>query len=168
MATIKQRKAAKRNVKKAGSRWQSMSHRQHAQAQPEGRGRKKPGSTGKGDYYHIEVRSKSDFTTFRTQDVGRRGHIQRVAGQRPSGSWATVSWLIGKQDAHVQNGRLVADTKAAEQVIDQLGSKPVRMIGDRFRARPRPNVPEGAKPTTAQKRARRENIRKAQSARHQH
>lgn len=42
--------------------------------------RKKPGQSGQGDYYHIEVLPKGDFVTFRTQDVGRRGHIQRVAG----------------------------------------------------------------------------------------
>jgi hypothetical protein len=165
MTTLKQRRAAQQNIKRAQARWHDMSRRQHAQAQPEGRGRRKPGSTGRGSYYHIEVRSKGDFTTFRTQDVGRRGHIQRVAGQRPSGSWATVAWLIGKDDAHVQDGRLVPDTKAAEQVIGQLAAKPVRMIGDRFKARPRPNVPESAKPTPAQKRARRQNVRKAQAAR---
>jgi hypothetical protein len=51
--------------------------------------RKKPGSAGKGDYYHIEVRPKSEFVSFRTQDVGRKGHIQRVAGKRSSGSWST-------------------------------------------------------------------------------
>ncbi|MBI3739865.1 MAG: hypothetical protein HY258_12525 [Chloroflexi bacterium] len=128
--------------------------------------RKKPGSTGEGNYYHIEVRSKSDFTSFRTQDVGRRGHIQRVAGKRPTGTWATVKWLIGKDDAHVQNGKLVPDTKDAQNVLEQLGSQPVRMVGDRFKARPRPNVPERAKPTSAQKQARRANIKKAQAARH--
>jgi hypothetical protein len=38
--------------------------------------------------------------------------------------------------------------------------------GDIFEARPRPNVPEAAKPTPAQQKARRENIKKAQAARH--
>ncbi|HEX2696968.1 MAG TPA: hypothetical protein VHM28_04620 [Anaerolineales bacterium] len=127
--------------------------------------RKKPGSTGAGDYYHVEVRSNGDFTTFRTQDVGRRGHIQRVAGRRPTGTWATVKWLIGKEDAHVQNGKLVPDTKDARKVLEQLGSRPVHMVGDRFKARPRPNVPESAKPTPAQQRARRANIKKAQVTR---
>jgi hypothetical protein len=128
--------------------------------------RKKPGSTGKGDYYHIEVRPKSEFVSFRTQDVGRRGHIQRVAGKRSSGSWATAKWLIGKEDAHVQGSKLIPDTKDAKEVIKQLGSQPVRVIGDRFKARPRPNVPERAKPTPAQQRARRENIKKAQATSH--
>jgi hypothetical protein len=127
--------------------------------------RKKPGSTGRGDYFHIEVRPTADFVTFQTQDVGKRGHIQRVAGRRSSGYWATVKWLIGKEDAHMQDNKLVPDTKDAKNVIEQLGSQPVHLIGDRFKARPRGNVPENAKPTPAQTRARRKNIKKAQVAR---
>lgn len=127
--------------------------------------RKKPGSTGKGDYYHIEVLPTRDFVTFQTQDVGRPGHIQRVAGRRASGYWATVKWLIGKEDAHMQDKNLVPDTKDAKEVIEQLGSKPVHLIGDRFKARPHGNIPESAKPTAAQTRARRKNIKKAQAAR---
>ena len=127
--------------------------------------RRKPGSTGEGEYYHIEVRPRDDFLTFRTQDVGRRGHIQRVAGKRASGYWSTVKWLIDKDDAHVQDKKLVPDTKAAKDVIAQLVSEPMHMVGDRFKARPRPNVPEEDKPTPAQKRARSKNIKKAQTAR---
>jgi hypothetical protein len=67
--------------------------------QRQGRGRQKPGSGGKGNYYHVEVRAGDDFETFRTQDVGDEGHLQRVAGKRPSGSWTTVKWLISKDDA---------------------------------------------------------------------
>ena len=127
--------------------------------------RKKPGSGGVGEYYHVEVRPRTGFTTFRTQDVGKRGHIQRVAGKRSSGSWATVKWLIGKNDAHLQGRKLVPDTKSAREVIEQLGSQPVHVMGDRFAAKPRPNVPEKNKPTPAQLRARRQNIKKAQAAR---
>ena len=104
--------------------------------------RRKPGSSGKGDYYHVEVRPGEKFVSFRTQDVGRRGHIQRVAGQRFSGYWTTVKWLIAKEEAHVQDAKLVPDTKAAKEVIEQLGSQPVHWIGDRFRAKPDPNAPE--------------------------
>jgi len=166
MVTLKQRQAAKKNIKKAQTRWKSMSSREHSRAQPEGRGRKKPGTTGKGNYYHVEVRPKSEFATFRTQDVGDQGHLQRVAGKRSSGSWATATWLISKDDAHVEDDKLVADTKEAKDLIKKLGSKPVHLSGDRFKAKDRPNVPERAKPTSAQQRARRENIKKAQAARH--
>jgi hypothetical protein len=127
--------------------------------------RKKPGSGGEGEYYHVEVVPKGKFTTYRTQDIGKKGHIQRVAGKHASGSWTTVKWLIGKNDAHRQGKKLVPDTKPAREVIEKLGSQPVHLSGDRFAAKPRPNVPEKNKPTPAQLRARRQNIKKAQAAR---
>jgi hypothetical protein len=164
MATLRQRQAARSNVRKAQDRWQGMSKRQRSLAQPEGRSRKAPGAGG-GQYYRVEVRPKSEFVTFRTQDVGRKGHIQRIAGKRSSGSWATVTWLIAKEDAHMQKGRLVADTAAARKLFGQLGSAPKHTQGDRFKAQDRPNVPERSKPTAAQRRARSTNIRKAQAAR---
>src|SRR5919109_2894251 len=115
MATQRQREAARKNVRKAQAAWKSMSPRQHARAQPEGRKRKKPGTGGEGDYFHVAVRDKKDFVTFRTQDVGEPGHVQRVAGKRESGSWDTVKWLISKGDAHVQGGNLIPDTADARE-----------------------------------------------------
>jgi hypothetical protein len=148
MATEKQRQTARKNIKKA-----------------QGRSRQKPGSGGSGNYYHVEVREGSDFETFRTQDVGDEGHLQRVAGKRSSGSWTTVKWLISKEDAHVKDGKLVGDTREAKDLIKKLRTKPVHIRGDRFEAKPRRNVPERSKPTMAQQRARRQNIKKAQAAR---
>ena len=168
MATEKQREAARKNIRKAQAAWQSMSARQHARAQPEGRKRKKPGTAGGGEFYHVAVRPKEEFVTFRTQDVGEPGHIERLAGKRSSGSWDTVKWLISKEDAHVDHGQLIPDTEEARKVLDELGSKPVHVKGDMFKAQPRPNVPEREKPTAAQRRAQRENIKKAQAARHAH
>ena len=164
MATEKQREAARKNIKKAQEKWQSMTPRQRALAQPEGRARTKPGRGGEGDYYHVGVRDKSDFETFRTHDIGDEGGLQRLAGKRSSGSWDTVKWLISKDFAHVENGRLVADHDDAQELLDRLGSTPKHVKGDFFEARPRPNVPEKDKPTAAQQRARKENIKKAQEA----
>ncbi len=165
MATERQHQAARKNIKKAQARWESMSSSEHSRSQPEGRERRKPATTGEGNYYHVEVRPKDEFTAFRTQDVGGKGHLQRVAGKRSSGSWATVKWLIGKEDAHVEGDRLVGDTKDAKDLLKKLGSEPVHTIGDRFEAKDRPNVPERAKPTAAQQRARSQNIKKAQATR---
>ncbi len=165
MATTKQRQAARKNIKKAQKTWKSMSPRQRTRSQPEGGARRTPGATGQGEYYHVEVRPKSEFVAFRTQDVGEPGGIQRVAGRRGSGSWDDQKWLISKEDAHIERGELVPDTEEAQQVLSALGSKPEHIRGDRFKAKPRPNVPEKEKPTAAQKRARRTNIKKAQAAR---
>lgn len=127
--------------------------------------RAKPGSGGTGNYYHIELRDGSDFETFRTQDVGDPGHLQRVGGKRAGGGWSTVKWLVSKEDAHVEDGKLVGDTQEAKDLIRRLRSRPVQIRGDRFQAKPRRNVPERSKPTAAQTRARRQNVKKAQAAR---
>ena len=126
--------------------------------------RAKPGSRGKGRFFHIQVRPKSQFTRFRVQDVGTRGGVERVAGQRSNGSWDTVKWLVEKSHAHIHGGRLVADTAEARKLLRSLGSTPVQTAGDRFRARPRTNIPESEKPTPKQRRASLKNIRKAQQA----
>lgn len=165
MATEKQRQAARKNIKKAQAKRETMSSRENARSQPQGRARQKPGGGGGGNYYHVEVREGSDFEAFRTQDVGDEGHLQRVAGKRASGSWATVKWLVSKEDAHVEDGKLVADTKDAKDLLKKLRTRPVQIRGDRFEAKPRRNVPERSKPTAAQQRARRQNIKKAQAAR---
>jgi hypothetical protein len=165
MTTDKQKEAAKENIKKAQQRWQEMTPREHALAQPEGRKRAKPGTKGEGEYFRIVVRSKDEFTTFRYQDVGEKGHILRLAGKRSSGSWDTQVWLISKDDAHIEGDTLVADTDDARRLIEALGSKPKQVKEDVFEAKDRLNVPESKKPTEAQQRARGENIKKAQQAR---
>ena len=155
MATDKQRQAARENIKKAQEKWQSMTKRQRTLAQPEGKNRARPGTTGEGEYYRIIVRPKGEFTTFRNQDVGK-----------PGGSWATHAWLISKEDAHMEGDELVPDSDDARELLATLGSKPVHKKGDLFTAKDRRNVPEKDKPTPAQQRAQRENIKKAQAARH--
>ncbi|MRR29614.1 hypothetical protein EG834_04665 [bacterium] len=165
MVTTKQKEAARENIKKAQAKWKEMTPRQHSIAQPEGRNRARPGATGEGDYYRIEVREKGDFVTYCTQDVGDKGHLLRLAGKRSSGSWDTQAWLVSKEDAHVVGDTLVADSEDAKHLLETLGSKPTLLKGDIFKAKDRPNVPEKNKPTPAQQKARSENIKKAQQAR---
>jgi hypothetical protein len=162
----KQRAAAKRNVKKAQAAWKGMTKRQHSLAQPEGRGRKKPGTTGKGKFYRIEVRPKGEFTSFRVQDVGKKSGLERLAGRRTSGSWDTATWLVEKTKAHVTaKGQLVIDDPKAKTALAQIRGPIVHKKGDVFAAHPRKNVPESAKPTPAMRRAQKTNIKKAQAAR---
>ncbi len=139
--------------------------REHSSFQPKRRKRAKPGTKGEGEYFRINVRPKEEFTTFRYQDVGEKGHIQRLAGRRSSGSWDTQVWLISKVDAHIEGDTLVADTEDARSLIETLGSKPKHVKEDVFEAKDRPNVLESKKPTDAQQKARLENIKKAQQAR---
>jgi len=126
--------------------------------------RAKPGASGKGRFFHIQVRPNAQFVRFRVQDVGARGGVERVAGLRSNGTWDTVKWLVEKTHAHVRGETLVADSAEARKLLRSLGSAPVRVRGDRFRAAPRVNIPESEKPTPRQRRAWRRNIRKAQRA----
>ena len=131
---------------------------------PSARKRAKPGSRGGGRFFHIELRPSADFVAFRVQDVGSPGGVERVAGLRATGSWDTAKWLVEKSHAHVADGRLVPDSLEAEKLFASLGSQPVQVAGDRFRAKPRRDIPESEKPTPAMRRARRANIKKAQAA----
>lgn len=126
--------------------------------------RAKPGARGTGAFFHIQVRPRTEFVTFRNQDIGARGGIERVAGRRANGSWDTQKWLIGKSEAHRDGKQLVADSVAAEKVLSQLGSTPRHLGGDRFTAKPRRDIPEVEKPTPAMRRAQLANIKKAQAA----
>ena len=119
-------------------------------SQPKSRSRAKPGAGGGGAFFHIEVRPRREFKTFRTQD---------------GGSWDTQKWLVSKEHAHREGRRLVADTADARKILKALGAAPTHLNGDRFKAKDRPNVPERRKPTQPMRRARTSNIRKAQAAR---
>ena len=165
MTSTKQKRAAKRNIKKAQAKWKRMGRRARARAQPQGRARKKPGTGGKGKYYRIVVRPKDEFTSFRAHDVGRKGHIIRLAGRRRNGNWDTQAWLIAKTDARMGGGKLIGKTTDAKKILAKLRTKPRKVKGSIFKAKGRRNVPERAKPTAAMRRAQRKNIKKAQAAR---
>jgi hypothetical protein len=128
------------------------------------RRRAKPGSRGGGRFFHIEVRPSAQFVAFRVQDVGTPGGVERVAGQRATGSWDTAKWLVEKSHAHVEDDRLVPDSAEARKLFASLDSAPVHVDGDRFRAKPRRDIPEDETPTPAMRRAQLANIKKAQAA----
>jgi len=125
--------------------------------------RARPGAKGSGRFFHIELRPRQQFVAFRVQSFGKAG-IERVAGRHANGSWDTATWLVDKRRAHVENGRLVGDSDAVRRMPARLGSTPVRVRGDRFRARPRRKIPASEKPTPAMRRAQLANIKKAQAA----
>ena len=127
--------------------------------------RKAPGSTGKGKFYRINIRPKGEFKSFRVQDVGQKGGLERLAGHRASGSWDTVTWLVEKKDAKVKNGHLMVTGVKARSVLKNISGHIYHVKGDIFRAHPRKNIAESAKPTPAMRRSQKANIMKAQKAR---
>jgi hypothetical protein len=132
-------------------------------AKPGAKTRAKPGTKGGGRFFHIELRPSGQFVSFRVQDVGRPGGVERVAGRHANGTWETAKWLIEKTHAHLADGKMVADSLEAEKLLETLGSAPVHIGGDRFRAKPRRDIPESEKPTPAMRRAQAANIKKAQA-----
>jgi hypothetical protein len=133
--------------------------------QPMATRRKRPGTGGAGRYFRIEVRPGETFASYRIQNLGRPGHTKRLAGRRANGTWATKSWLVAKSDAHAERGTLVIDDAKARRALKKGLRGPIRHYqGDIFRARPRRDIPESAKPTPAMRRAQRRNIKKAQAA----
>ena len=59
---------------------------------------------------------------------------------------------------------MIADSLEAKKLFKSLGSAPVHVDGDRFRAKPRRDIPEDEKPTPAMRKAQTANIKKAQAA----
>lgn len=164
MAISSKLAGGKKNIMKAQDAWHNMTPRQRALAQPQGRGRARVGSKGEGQYYRIEVRPKSEFTTFRYHDVGEPGLILRLAGKRSSGSWDDHAWLVDKDMAKLEGGKLASSNSEVKEILEMIG--PIEHLkGDIFKGHPRENVLEASKPTLKQRRARKTNIKKAQAAR---
>lgn len=128
MTAITQQEAASKTSKEAQNAWQDMGFHRHTPPRQGSRPRAKSGSR----CYRIIVRPKEQFTSFITQAVDKPGRLLRLAGKRNSGSWATQAWLINKDAAHVEDRRLVADSKEVADLIRQLGSQPVHEKGDVF------------------------------------
>jgi hypothetical protein len=59
---------------------------------------------------------------------------------------------------------LVPDSAEAKKAFASLSSEPVHVDGDRFRAKPRRDIPEEEKPTPTMRRAQLANIKKVQAA----
>ena len=125
-----------------------MSFRRRTRVLPKNHKRAQPGAEGGGNYYRIIVRPKEQFMSFRTQYIGDQGRLKRLAGRRSSGSWATQAWLINKTSAHVENKKLIADSKDVADLIRQLGSQPILEKGDIFITKEQPNIVEKHNSTT--------------------
>jgi hypothetical protein len=137
----------------------------HAITQPEDKKEGKISKKNKSNYFRIIVRPKDEFSSFRYQDVGEPGHIQRLTGRRQDGSWDTQAWLISKQDAHVEDDRLITDTKEARELVKQLEADLKYVRENVFEAKSFRNVPQKVGTRAKKHDVRRENIRDAITAR---
>ena len=116
-------------------------------------------------FFHIEVQPREAFMEFKTQEIGRDGAIERVAGKRAGGSWSTQEWLIAKDQAHVERGLLIGDTVNARRVLTMLGSEPRHIKADRFTIHGHTGMPADVSPTLAPRRAGLTNVQAPQKGR---
>jgi hypothetical protein len=122
----------------------------HARSRPTESERAEPGERGMGQYYRIVVQPEELFSMFRTQDVSEQGGMQRLAGKRKSGNWATQAWLVSKNAAHIEGRKLVADNQAVHDLIRQLGMDPIHEHGDIFIANVEAKIAEKSHPIRAE------------------
>lgn len=93
------------------------------------------GTKGGGNFYRITIRPKSEFILFRNHDVGKAGHIERVAGKRKNGSWNTQCWLVNKKDAKVEGNCLVGKINDVKKLFSKFHTPPKHIEGDEFQAK---------------------------------
>ena len=116
-------------------------------------------------FFHIEVQPKEAFVEFKTQDIGRDGGIERIAGKRAGGAWSTQEWVIAKDQAHVERGTLIGDTVDARRVLTMLGAEPRHIKADRFTIHGHTGMPADVSPTLAPRRAGIANVQAPQKGR---
>lgn len=94
--------------------------------------RKKHFDTGEGKFFYIEILHSQEYKRFRIQNVSEKTGIERVRGQRANGLWETIKWIISKEIAHAEDGKLVADSEEAQELFDKIGIVPQHIEGNRY------------------------------------
>ena len=94
---------------------------------------KRPHFTGRYARYRIRSPKRFISSSFRTHDIGRKGHTKRIAGRLKSiGNWATQAMLILKGDYN--KGYRVRMVSGRPKVVHVRAS---RRAGAYYRSRPR-------------------------------
>jgi hypothetical protein len=127
------------NFQEAREAWACRNRAEQVPPPAEGPGQAAPLPGDGYEYYRIILRPNDDFETFRYQDIGRPGHIQRLSGKHLGGYWDDQAWLISKGDAHLAGDTLVADTTEARHVLEAF-SPLVHVGGNIFKGRPRQDM----------------------------
>jgi hypothetical protein len=85
-----------------------------------------------GSYYRIIVRPREDFKSFKSETPTINNTIQQINGKNAEGQWSTQSWLIHKDGAHIDSGKLVPDNKAVRRLLQVLDGHVVHIKDDVF------------------------------------
>ncbi len=90
---------------------------------------------GESKFFHIEILPTQNYKRFRMQSVGEKVGIESVGGQRTNGEWETIKWIISKDIAHVEDGKLIARNRDAQELFDRIGFVPQHIEGSRYGAK---------------------------------
>lgn len=91
--------------------------------------------------YRITVRPKNQYTTFRTQEIVPG--LKRIAGRRFNGTWVTVTWLVSKDCARLDEREcLIISNRKIHVLMDHIKSPIKPVDGDVFKAEPVLHAPE--------------------------
>jgi hypothetical protein len=166
-ATARSKAAARSKTKtKARTKVAKAKPRAKSPARPKSSARRRATASAKPrGFFHIEVQPKEAFVEFKTQDIGRDGGIERIAGKRAGGAWSTQEWVIAKDQAHVERGTLIGDTVDARRVLTMLGAEPRHIKADRFSIHGHTGMPADVSPTLAPRRAGLGNVSPPQKGR---
>lgn len=164
---IATKRSSQRSKPAARSKTRTRARAKTAKAKPRSKpqARRAKASAKRRGSFHIEVQPKEAFVEFKTQDIGRDGGIERIAGKRAGGAWSTQEWVIAKDQAHVERGMLIGDTVDARRVLTMLGAEPRHIKADRFTIHGHTGMPADVSPTLAPRRAGLGNVQAPQKGR---
>jgi len=89
-------------------------------------------AASKRGYFRIITRPRQRFAAFCGQDVAEPSIVQRLTERGPTPGDKTQTWLLSKEMAHVEKGRIVPDTKEAADLLATFGREPVHRTDDLF------------------------------------
>lgn len=89
-------------------------------------------TASKRGYFRIITRPRKQFVAFRTLDAGEPSSVQRLTGHRPTSARTNQTWLLSKEMAHVEKGRIIPDTLEAAELLATFGREPIHQSDDLF------------------------------------
>lgn len=89
-------------------------------------------AASKQGYLRIITKPRLHFATSCAQDVGRPGSVQRLTDRRQLSANKSQTWLLSKEIAHVEKGKIVPDTLEAAELLATFSREPVHRTDDLF------------------------------------
>jgi hypothetical protein len=90
-------------------------------------------TASKRGYFRIIIRPRKQFVAFRTLGAEAPSSVQRLTNHQPMSIRPNQTWLLSKEIAHVEKGRIIPDTSEAVELLAAFGHQPVHQRDDLFK-----------------------------------